>query len=90
MKKILFFILILLMNHSLYANDCEAILNKHKIDPTIRSINGWKRTIKNQELYQYIKNIDQINVVDKIQIKQCLIQQGFNIATLTRGIGVQK
>ena len=73
----------------IFAN-CDTILEKYNIDPTIRSVFGWKRAIHNKHLSLYIKNINNINKYDKKIIKQCLILKGFNIDKLTREIGAKK
>ncbi len=69
------------------ANRCDKMMKKYDIDPSIRSIRGWKRTINNDQLSLYIKDI---SIYDKKIVGQCLISKGFNIDKLTRGIGVKK
>ena len=84
MKKLFF---ISIFTFSVLKADCGSILNMYNIDPTIRSIRGWKRTVHNGKLSFYIKNIKKY---DKYEVGQCLIKNGFNIDKLTRGIGVKK
>lgn len=69
------------------ANRCDIMMKKYGIDPSIKSIRGWRRTIYNNKLELYIKNL---SVYDKSLVEQCLIQEGFDIDKLKRGIGVKK
>jgi len=64
-------------------NRCDKMMRKYDIDPSIRSIRGWKRTINNDQLSLYIKDI---SIYDKKIVGRCLIRKGSSIDKLTKGI----
>ena len=63
--KFMLFLLLTTTPSYCYDNNCIKIIKKTKIDPNIKSINGWNRVCRNgnikyfldNECHKYIKNI---------------------------------
>lgn len=88
MKKI--YIVIILILSPIYANNkCAELFYKYQISPEIKSVYGWKRVIKKNELYKYI-NIPIQQEEDAQCLNKCLILYGFDIHKHTRAIGVEQ
>lgn len=68
-----------------YARECKKIFEKYQIEPEIKSSRGWKRVIRQNNLNDYITM--EIDEVDDIFLKKCLIQYGFKIEHYKRSIG---
>lgn len=70
---------------------CYYLFKKFDIDPEVRSISGWKRIIKDDDLYDYL-DIRQSKENDtmKKDLENCLINNGFNIRKYQRSIGNNK
>jgi len=68
---------------NVFSYQCMYYYNKYNILPETKSIRGWKRVIKKNELYKYT-NVD--NIFHPI-LEKCLIKDGFNIKTYSRSIG---
>ncbi len=65
-------------------NKCEPIFKEYKIYPELKSINGWKRVIKKEMLYQYLNK--ELKQDDIEMMHKCLFKYGFNISLYGRGL----
>lgn len=84
MKQILF---IVLFNIGLIANNsqiCQTLFAFYRIDPNIKSSNGWSRAFYKKKIYIYIPNLKDIDIEN---IKECFKQNGFDIKKHKRSIG---
>ncbi len=68
-----------------YSRECYFYFKKYKIDPEIKSAQGWSRVIKRDKLDLYI--YEQLTTQDDIFLKKCLQEFGFDIENYRRGIG---
>jgi hypothetical protein len=78
-------IIIMLSFSHVYAESCQIYFNKYLISPEIKSISGWKRVVKKNELYEYTDG--KVSDFDKFYLGQCLISKGFDIDKHSREIG---
>jgi len=65
---------------------CQQLFIKYDIDPKIRSRKGWIRVYKSHTLLDFL-NIKDNFTDSKINLANCLINDGFDIKKYQRSIG---
>jgi len=78
------YIVVLIMTSILNANNCDAIIEKTRIDFTIKTVRGWVRVCNNNKLKHYLPN--ELIISDEEIHEVCSCISKLNIST-DRSIG---